>query len=154
MDVETSSLTDLELLMLTIIGESRGEPIEGQVAVGCVIRNRVFTWRKNYGEICLAAKQFSCWNEDDPNRSLLIELGSKLINNEPIDPLYKQCQYVAEGIYYNKIMDNVHGSLYYLNRNLFISDHRPEWARNASFPIGKGNQVFFNVNDNKSTIKA
>ena len=37
----TASTSDLQLLARTINGEARGEPYEGQVAIGAVILNRV-----------------------------------------------------------------------------------------------------------------
>ena len=38
---EGVALTDTQILLLTLWGEGRGEPIEGRVAIGSVIRNRV-----------------------------------------------------------------------------------------------------------------
>lgn len=38
---DSSSTSDLQLMARTINGEARGEPYEGQVAVGAVILNRV-----------------------------------------------------------------------------------------------------------------
>src|SRR5262245_37669606 len=108
------ALSDLELLILTIIGEARGEPIEGQVGVACVIRNRVLTYNRSYSAICLAPKQFSCWNDNDPNRVLLEELGKQLINGNKLDQRFSQCQWVAVGIMRNQILDNTHGSLNYM----------------------------------------
>ncbi len=144
--IELNKLTDLEVLTLTIIGESRGEPIEGQVAVGCVIRNRVNSRKKNYLEICLANKQFSCWNEDDPNRPVLIELAQILIGGDLLEgPVFSQCTYVAIGILENKIMDNTYGSVNYLTKDLFYSPNRPSWAKNINFITAKGKQVFFSA---------
>lgn len=64
----------LEIFAKTIYGEARGEPYLGQVAVAHVIRTRTFRPRRfgdGYEGVCLREKQFSCWNEGDPNRKLL-----------------------------------------------------------------------------------
>lgn len=150
-----TQLSDLEILTLTLIGESRGEPIEGIVAVGCVIRNRTLAQKKTYDEICLAPKQFSCWNENDPNRVLLEELGSEMMLGSNFTvPSYIQCQYIARGIFENKILDNVHGALNYMTLELWNSRNRPSWARNVNFAISKGNQIFFTARDKNDTSNA
>ncbi len=47
----------------TLILEAVGEGHQGMVAVAEVIRNRSKKFNKRYDEICLAPKQFSCWND-------------------------------------------------------------------------------------------
>lgn len=144
--IDLSQLSDLEILTLTLIGEARGEPIEGQVAVASVIMNRARTSKLTVGEICLAPKQFSCWNENDPNRFLLDELAGRfLIGNKLEVPSYRQCLCVARGVLKDEILDNTHGSMHYLTNQLFNSDVRPQWASNPKFPLIKGSQTFFNI---------
>lgn len=76
----TDDLDDLNLLASTLFGEARGDiqpfgtrPLQ---AICHVIQNRVNA-RSRYGntwrEVILKPKQFSCWNEDDPNRALLLQ---------------------------------------------------------------------------------
>ena len=139
-------LTNLETLTLTLIGEARGEPIEGQVAVGCVIRNRSEQWKRSIKEICLQPRQFSCWNIDDPNRALLVELAEKMVMGTGLNSIvYAQCQYVALGIVNHEILDNTHGALNYLTTSLFASDAKPDWAKNVSSAVVKGKQTFLKV---------
>lgn len=143
------NLSVIEILRLTIIGEARGEAIEGQVAVGCVIRNRLQKNPNKYKslkDVCLEPKQFSCWNESDPNYNLLIELGEKMITNTEINDLYlKQCIWVASGIVNWQIIDNTGGALHYFTKLLFHSPGIPVWAKNSINPKEIGNQIFFNV---------
>ena len=47
----------------TIILESQGESMAGQVAVGEVIRNRAKRGDLSVDSVCLAYRQFSCWND-------------------------------------------------------------------------------------------
>jgi N-acetylmuramoyl-L-alanine amidase len=74
---------DAVTLARTLFGEARGEPRDGKVAVAWVIRNRAE--RKAFAgsllgqpgavsHVCLAPWQFSCWNNGDPKRPLLIKL--------------------------------------------------------------------------------
>lgn len=66
----------LETAVRTIYGEARGEPEEGQRAVAHVLVNRMASgrWGKSLAAVCLAPAQFSCWNTNDPNRRLMLEL--------------------------------------------------------------------------------
>jgi spore germination cell wall hydrolase CwlJ-like protein len=57
---------------LCIFAEARNEPFEGQVAVGCVIRNRMARRWFSDGTVVdtvTRAKQFSWTNEDDAQRT-------------------------------------------------------------------------------------
>lgn len=141
-------ISPIETLGLTIIGEARGEPVEGQVAVGCVIRNRLYhnpEKYKSYKDVCLEPSQFSCWNPVDPNYGMLLDLAIKLINNQTITDLYlRQCLFVAQGIANNDIRDNTHGALNYLTSSLF-NLHPPSWAKNPKKMITYGKQVFITV---------
>jgi hypothetical protein len=140
------NLGEDEILGLTIIGEARGESIAGQVAVGCVVRNRTSHSKTTYSIECLKPKQFSCWNTDDSNYQMLTELADQLINGQFItDPYLKQCMFVANGIVENEILDNTHGSLFYMTTDLFFSPNKPSWAVNAKSAKTIGNQIFFNV---------
>lgn len=69
---------DLEICARTIWGEARGETPEGQRAVMHVLLNRLATGRwKTLAAVCLASKQFSCWNDSDPNRIKMCEASDK-----------------------------------------------------------------------------
>jgi len=63
---------DLWIFAKTIWAEARGEPLEGQIAVANVILNRARQggwWGDDVAGVCCKPKQFSCWNESDPNRA-------------------------------------------------------------------------------------
>lgn len=107
---------DLNYLFCTLFGEARGEPIEGIIAVANVIKNRAYAAQKVYKEICLAPKQFSCWNVDDPNYSQITKLLANTHNgDEPIiDPITRQCMAVAKCVYENDFRDNTKGAKNYV----------------------------------------
>jgi len=143
MQIDLTKLSEVDILTLTIYGEARGEPIEGQVAVGNVIANR----KKNnkastYAEICLAPDQFSCWNENDPNYDILMKYAGVFENDQnvsPTDKLLDQCMWVATGIISGVVNDNTDGALNYITVNLWKS-HCPDWARDFNLTIG--NQIY------------
>ena len=60
-----------KIVAMTILGEARGEGEEGMYAVACVIAQRSIAWKRTPKQICLADKQFSCWNPKDPNRKII-----------------------------------------------------------------------------------
>jgi hypothetical protein len=144
------SLTETEILALTIIGEARGEPIEGQIAVGCVVRNRFHanpSKYRNWHDVCLEPLQFSCWNEFDTNYPFLKESAEKLISGGSIvDPYLRQCIFIAGGVISWDIIDNTKGAKNYMTTALYNSDKKPSWAKVLkSSPIEIGKQIFINV---------
>lgn len=141
------TLSPLEILGLTIIGEARGEPIEGQVAVAWVIRNRLLARPdkyKSYREVCLEPKQFSCWNPSDPNRQTLLSIADKMTRLAITDIYLRQCIFVASGVDSRQIVDNTGGARNYMTKSLFDTG-TVEWAKSAKDEVIHGKQIFFNV---------
>lgn len=137
-----------EVLALTLWGEARGETIEGQVAVANVIMNR---WKSNPSkyksiiDVCLEPKQFSCWNEDDPNKAKMDLIATK-VDSGMIPPEIKQQIYIARGVLGFNFHDNTKGSKHYITTSLFDSENRPRWAKHpTNDPVRIGNHIFFNV---------
>ena len=54
--------TEHEVVALTLLAEARGEGKDGMYAVAAVIRQRMENRNQTATEVCLAPKQFSCWN--------------------------------------------------------------------------------------------
>lgn len=62
---------ELALFAETVRREAASEPFLGQVAVACVVLNRVNDpnrWPDTITGVILQPLQFSAWNEDDPQR--------------------------------------------------------------------------------------
>lgn len=137
-----------ELLALTIWGEARGEPIEGQVAVANVIKNRVSDG-SDYYDVILKAKQFSCWNSDDKNYPKLIEMGNEILRYGASvhrnNMAFMQCYVIADLIRHDLAVDNTKGARNYLAISTFRSPERPSWSAHPTNITALGNQVFFNV---------
>ena len=71
------SQDDVDTVARTLWAEARGEGIMGMRAVAHVIQNRVARprwWGRTWRDVCLKPWQFSCWNGDDPNRTLLLRV--------------------------------------------------------------------------------
>ena len=140
------NLSDIEILGLTIYGEARGESILGQIAVGCVIRNRSIQRVKTFEQVCLESYQFSCWNKSDPNYPMLLNIADGLAaKNTPKDKYLIQCMYVAVGIAQKAIIDITKGADHYMTKELYSSGDRPKWADKVHNALTIDRHIFFQV---------
>lgn len=143
----SDQLSYFDVMALTMYGEARGEPVEGQIAVGWVIKNRAIAWNKGIIEVCIQPEQFSCWNENDPNYLQLVALGRQVESfytgtGYHSNEAYNQCRYLAIGISDSTIQDNTKGALNYLTLELASGPNCPAWAKTMKFASHIGNQVF------------
>jgi len=117
-------MSDILTVAKTMFGEARGEGITGMIAVGCVIRNRathprVRWWGVGWQGVCLAPFQFSCWNEKDPNRKLLLAIEDV----SPPDPIFGLARAIAREVIDGLMPDITGGADHYHS-----IDVRPNWA--------------------------
>jgi len=63
--------TPTEIVAITILAEARGEDKAGMYAVGCVITQRSIDRKISAHKVCTQKWQFSCWNQNDPQRNKL-----------------------------------------------------------------------------------
>ena len=144
-----AALTDPQILTLTLYGETRGEPIEGQIAVGCVIRNRVDTgrWGASYAKVCLAPWQFSCWRPEGgkDNYETVLEAAELMLKGTlPDDALLRQCAWIAQGIIGKWILDTVQDATHYFAPSgMRPQGSVPKWAVNQIPVTKKGAHLFF-----------
>lgn len=139
------ALDDNEAMYLTIIGEARGERVEGQIAVANVIMNRVQIRNLAVKYVCFQRLQFSCWNLDDPNRTLLERLAEDLLADNHDNNDYKQIQWIVDGVLDHKLDDNTNKADHYMTTKLFNSQNRPSWARTPTSHVVIGNHTFLTV---------
>lgn len=141
-------LPDDAVLGLTIYGETRGEPIEGQIAVGCCIRNRVHDaakrWGTTYKAVCLQKAQFSCWAPDGgaANHQTVVDAAKILLEKKPIPPLLEQASWVTAGLTRNAVQDTTHGANHYMVATLMP---RPAWARGQTPVCQRGGHAFYKL---------
>jgi spore germination cell wall hydrolase CwlJ-like protein len=59
---EPTLTREQQIIALTLLAEARGEGAEGMTAVAMVIKQRMANRKQTASQVCLAPKQFSCWN--------------------------------------------------------------------------------------------
>jgi N-acetylmuramoyl-L-alanine amidase len=130
---------DIDIVARTLYGEARGEGYRGMQAVANVIMNRVAMAdsHRHFGDgspasACQAPWQFSCWNENDPNRQKILDLPDG-------DPLFEQALLIA-GDAVNGILTDITDSAtyYYVNGSPI-----PEWAEGENPCANIGKHLFF-----------
>ena len=122
---------DLDIMWRTVYGESRSEGQFGKRAVAHVIRNRVADprWPDTIAEVCQQPRQFSCWNEGDPNLPKLKAANPDIMCLDAIvDSALNS--------------DPTNGANHYLTRALYDSDDRPGWADDMQVTASIGGHVF------------
>lgn len=130
---------DIDIWIRTGVGEARSEHHLGRVAVMNVILNRVKKkswWGDSITTVCLYPWQFSCWNENDPNREYI----SKLDKNSSI---YQQFASIVQGILEGFVPDITLGATHFHARTIPTP---LSWYKNGvkPEPIGRiDNHWFF-----------
>lgn len=135
---------DIEILARTIYGEARGEyagkgGLAGLIAVGNVVMNRVKAncwYGKTIEEVCLKPWQFSCWNEGDSNRPIIMRL---VIDNS----LFSICHQVATKVADREWPDLTKGSDHYHASTMPLYPH---WAKDKKARVCIGNHLFYQLN--------
>ncbi len=124
----------MQVAARTLYGEARGEPEEGQRAVAHVLVNRMKLgrWGKTLAEVSMARKQFSCWNDDDPNRPKMVGLS----DDDPL--LVRLCEHVEDAMSGEPDMTN--GATHYHAASM---ETYPAWALDATKCGQIGNHIFY-----------
>lgn len=144
--------TDILVGALTIHGEARGCTQEGRTAIAHTILNRCRLhswWGKNVSPypdhsisaVCLKPWQFSCWNADDPNSTLLTNLRAKYreaIQDKSCRASLKALIDALDGF----VFDHTQGSTHYLTTALHNSTKAPAWSSRGDY-IEIGAHRFF-----------
>lgn len=131
--------TDILIGTLTIHGEARGCTQEGRTAIAHCILNRMRKRRwwgiavsghadHSMAAVCLKPWQFSCWNPNDPNSTLLETLQKDYrhaIQQKTCRAALKALIDAADGY----IPDTTGGATHYLTTALHKSARCPAWAK-------------------------
>ncbi|MBP9752375.1 MAG: cell wall hydrolase [Proteobacteria bacterium] len=127
----------------TLYGEARGEVKKhGQKAleaIGHVILNRFLSkswFGKSIDDVCLKPYQFSCWNREDPNYSLLMQPNI-------LDGIYLRCERIAHLFLTHidfKREDFTNGSNHYHHKLI-----NPHWAKDQTPVYAIGNHIFYKL---------
>lgn len=133
LDTRLSQLSDLNLFLITLYGECRGEPVEGQIGVAHVIQNRVQAerWGTSLRDALSQWAQFSAlWPtlSSGLNYQALLDLAGTLHRGETLlgrqGALVRQLQWIVTGIHEGSVLDNTHGSTHYFATYI----KKPWWA--------------------------
>lgn len=131
----------VDILARTLWGEARGEPVRGIEAVAAIIVNRVkrtqerggrYWWGGTIEQVCQKPWQFSCWNDNDPNRAKLEAVNEK-------DRSFRICLRVARRAAAGVLDDPTRGSTHYHTKTVF-----PPWAKTRLPAAEIGNHLFYN----------
>lgn len=132
-------MSDIDILARTLYGEARGEGLAGQQAVANVVINRTALAHKHphFGNgtiesACKAPWQFSCWNSNDPNVSIIENITVS-------DPVFAQCLQVAFDAANGLFEDNTGGATYYFAKG----SPEPKWAVDKIPCASIGRHIFY-----------
>lgn len=149
------ALTDRQAVALTIWGEARGESLEGRVAVGMIIKNRVRSkkrWSSDWRKVCHQRWQFSCWQRSggvsNHERVMAWARYFESSASSPFDPQeppssqmpdvddyqsIKECLYVADGVMQDWLVDKTRRADHYYSPSAMIPPGtEPSWAKNKA----------------------
>lgn len=139
--------TDIDVLARTLYGEARGEfmrpegGLSALIGVANVVMNRVHrqTWfGKSIREVCLKPYQFSCWNESDPNRALILSVTPEKC------AIFQACLQVAQQVAAQTWPDLTKGADHYYALWL---PRAPKWTLHSR-PVAKiGHHVFYKLEE-------
>lgn len=118
------AFTDHQAVALTLYGEARSEPVEGRIAVGCVIRNRVRLMKTSYRAVCFARWQFSCWLPAGgaANHKEVLRQADALLRGDTVasGSVLDECLFLADGLIRGCLRDRVAGATHYYNRKSVV----------------------------------
>lgn len=132
-----------ELLARQGYGEARGELIRGILAVMHVALNRAKApgwWGEDLQSVLLCRKQFSCFNEDDPNCRVLAMMDK---SNAP--PGMTVCRTLADLVIDGLTLDPTGGATSYhtVDKPPWANQWPPSWAAKMKQTCTIGHHVFY-----------
>jgi len=126
---------EIYLLVLTVVMEAGGEPIEGKLGVAYVIINR----GDSIPDTIFRSYQFSCWNTDSPTRMNL-----DIIPNLVLMEAYK----AAVAAYFKLVDDPTKGATHYLNEEItrkMRGGTLPSWFDESKVTTRIGKHTFLKL---------
>lgn len=134
---DTDSIDDAGILARTLWSEARGEGSQGMQAVANVIMNRAANpkwWGISPRSVCLHPWQFSCWNQNDPNRA-------KMLAVTAADLQFAEALEIAAAAIAGTLPDiTSRATSYYA-----AGSPMPRWAIHQKPCATIGHHLFFNV---------
>lgn len=141
---------DLDILARTLYGEAESGDESDARAIACVVMNRTVypNWPASPAEVCLQPWQFSCWNQNDPNRARILQVTVG-------DAWFRVCRDIAADAIEGRLRDETNGATHYYASWM---KQPPKWARGHKpvhqTPWGRYNHLFFNDIDTPPPVSA
>ena len=119
---------NIKCLTQAIYFESRGETLQGKIAVGNVVLNRYMSG--NYRTVCEVIRQRGQYGwANKPNK----------VREKNV---WVVCERLADRMIHGEIPDNTHGSTFFKEKT-----SRKKWSRGLSYTGKIGNHLFFKEPD-------
>lgn len=149
-----AALSDRQALICTLAGEASGEPLNGQVAVACSIRNRAQRprwWGDSIASVCLCRWQYSCWWETATRNTQAVytlaeclldgraSIGTVAYSSDLIHTLGQ----IADAVIDGTIADTTNNATHYMTTALFASPQAPKWSKGLTPSAVIGHHAFF-----------
>jgi N-acetylmuramoyl-L-alanine amidase len=133
-------LKDEEVMALTLYGEARGASFNAKLGMAQVMWNRANDGRfgKGIKEVVTKPKQFSCFNDNDVNLPVLMEVVEDFGGKFTTDVYLRECYAVALGVINGSIRGKVKDSLYYHTTGV-----NPKWNKGMTLEAKIGNTLFW-----------
>lgn len=128
-----STVDQADYMARTIYGEARGEGKKGMQAVANVIMNRVKKggwYGASIKDVVLKPYQFSCWNENDPNRMIIINANAAQL---------KTAREIADKVISGELKDITGGATHYYANSISA----PYWTKSMTKTATVGNHYFY-----------
>jgi len=143
----SASTSAIDTVARTIWGEARNQGRIGMQAVASTIANRVNLdlhgdgrpdwWGEGFVGVCRKPWQYSCWNENDPNRARLLAVTAE-------DPQFAIALDVARAAVDGSLADRTNGATHYFAPHVVAP---PAWAKSRMPTASIGDHVFYRVLD-------
>jgi len=144
---------DEQVVAATLLGEARGEGRCGVYAVACVLQQRSINRRLSPAKVCLQNKQFSCWEINGKQISLL-EANKKYYNQGgPIMYARQLARNIVSGHQLDRTFvenaDHFHAK-WVMKKNKDgelekVLMKPPFWAKKENFTVIIGNHKFYKL---------
>lgn len=135
------SLSEIELMTVCIYGEARNQSLDGMLAVASVIINRANRpswWGRDIKGVILSPWQFSCFNENDPNRTILEDIAAGFQARLRKSSVLRRCYWIAKGAMEGFLSSNVGMATHYHTRQV-----SPNWKEKLRRITQIGNHIFY-----------
>jgi N-acetylmuramoyl-L-alanine amidase len=145
MKTYTPTPDDIDILARTIYGEARGEFYHQSggftpfISIANVVMNRLKApnrFGNTISKICQKRFQFSCWNKNDPNFSVITTVC------KDGNPLFEWIYHTAEQVSHGHWPDITFGSNHYYSISMASP---PKWAIGRPLQVRIGRHLFYKL---------